>query len=135
MTALLFRAASLTPTSFNRQTRTVEAVLSAGSPVNRAGFVEILDTAEGAWSAAGERVPLLDGHARNVAGVLGSVGTIRAAGGVITGTLTIADARALDLIEAVTSTVSASAIGCRAGATARIGAPAPRRAGKSTKFP
>jgi HK97 family phage prohead protease len=63
---------------------TFELVLSAGSPVERGGFVEILDIAGATWS---ETIPLLDSHNRGrLEDQIGTVGGIRNEGGEIVAT-------------------------------------------------
>jgi HK97 family phage prohead protease len=101
---LILRRASFTRSTFNRAAGTVEAVLSGGSDVQRRDargpFVERI---AGPMTVRGgaDRVPLLDSHQRgSIAHVMGHADNIRIDGGEIRATLHVADARALDLIEA-----------------------------------
>ena len=113
MSELLFRAAGLTATTFKRAEGTVELILSAGSPVDRGAYTEILDTSPAAWTAP-ERVPLLDSHNRSsVDAILGSVTNIAADRGLITGLATITRELVLSLIER--GAAPAVSIGYRVG--------------------
>jgi HK97 family phage prohead protease len=81
--------------SYDATTRTVEAVLSAGSPVKRFFFTEELEISEAAIDlarAANGLVPLLDAHNQsNIAAVIGSISNVRIQGGELLGTLTFGE--------------------------------------------
>ena len=70
---LHFRTASPRPTTFDREARTIEAVVSTGAPVARGGFEERLDLS-GADLSRLDGAPLVDGHraetTRDVIGVI-----------------------------------------------------------------
>jgi HK97 family phage prohead protease len=81
--------------SYDAATRTVEAVLSAGSPVKRFFFTEELEISAEAIDlgrAVSGLVPLLDAHnQRNIAAVIGSISNVRIENGELLGTLTFGE--------------------------------------------
>ncbi|MGA0563086.1 prohead protease/major capsid protein fusion protein [Ancylobacter sp. VNQ12] len=90
-TEVLTRRAPLPASSWNADTLTFEAVLSAGAPVERwdvrGPYDEILLLSQPSWPA---RVPLLDSHGReSVDRQLGSVDTLRVVGGDLLGRATL----------------------------------------------
>jgi hypothetical protein len=104
MPELITRRAPLAHSTFNRETRTVEAILSAGSDVERrdarGSYIERLSLAGVTVRDGADRVPLLDGHNRSTIGaLLGYADAIRVADGEVRATLHVADDRALNLIE------------------------------------
>jgi phage head maturation protease len=102
MDSLITRAASFTASTFNREARTVEAVIATNSPVRRRDmrgeYDEIIDTA---GMVLAERVPVLDTHNRDsINAVLGYATNVRVeAGGHVLATLNITDDKALELID------------------------------------
>jgi HK97 family phage prohead protease len=79
------RAAPLRASSWNAEELTFDLVLSAGSPVERGGFVEILDIAGATWP---ETIPLLDSHRQgSLSDNIGDVFNIRLVGDTIAGTV------------------------------------------------
>lgn len=104
-TEMTRRAATLAPGTFNRVERTVEAVLSAGSPVQRRDargeYTERLATTADAVTLGANRIPILDSHRQgSISDILGYVENIRFEAGEIRATLRIVSDAALDLIEA-----------------------------------
>ncbi|QJP14335.1 peptidase [Starkeya sp. ORNL1] len=88
---IITRRSSLPATSWNADTWTFEAVLSAGAAVERwdarGAYDEILSLSQPGWPA---RVPLLDSHGReSVDRQLGSVDTLRVVGGDLLGRATL----------------------------------------------
>lgn len=89
------RALTFTPQSYNAETRTVEAVFSAGAPVSRWFGTEVLAISTEAINL--ERVvaglcPLLNSHNQwDIGAVLGRVTTARIDGGKLVGTIAFAD--------------------------------------------
>jgi HK97 family phage prohead protease len=102
---LLTRRATLAPSTFNREARTVEATLvSAENAVQRRDargqFTERLSTEADAFSLHRDRLPVLDSHRQgSIADILGAVTNIRAEGGEVRATLNITSDAALALIE------------------------------------
>jgi hypothetical protein len=95
---LLTRRASFAPNTFDRAAGTVEAILSTGAPVQRAGYVERLAVTPEAVEVA-PRLPVLDAHRQDsIDRVLGRVDTVRFESGRMIGTLRISSAAALDAI-------------------------------------
>lgn len=95
----LTRAATFRPQSLDRDAGTVEAVLSTGADVQRAGFVERLSTSRDAVEI-GDRIPVLDAHRQGSIGdIKGRVLDVRFEGGAIVATLAITDPAALAMIE------------------------------------
>jgi len=79
------RAAPLRASSWNAEAWTFDLVLSAGAPVERGGFVEVLDLAGASWP---ETIPLLDSHRQgSLDDNLGDVTNIRREGDQIVGTV------------------------------------------------
>lgn len=89
------RFAGFAPGSYNAETRTVDAVLSAGSPVRRYYFTEELEISAAAIDLTRvERgiCPLLDAHNQySASGVAGSVSNVRIENGELVGTFTFAE--------------------------------------------
>jgi HK97 family phage prohead protease len=89
------RFAEVAPNSYNAKTRSVEAVLSAGSQVRRYYFTEelaISDEAVDLGRAERGLVCLLDSHNQWEAGaVLGTVSNVRIENGQLVGTLTFGE--------------------------------------------
>jgi len=89
------RAAAFAPGSYNADARTVDAVLSAGSPVRRYYFTEELEISETAIDLGRvERglCSLLDGHNQySVSGIGGTVTNVRIENAELVGTFTFAD--------------------------------------------
>lgn len=85
------RLMGFTPDSYSADSRTVEAVLSAGSAVRRYYFTEELEISPEAVDltrAATGMVPLLDSHNQyEAAAVLGTVSNVRIENGQLLGTL------------------------------------------------
>lgn len=74
---LIERRAPISPETLDREARTVEAVFSTGAPVQRAGYVEVLDL-QGADLSALIGGPVLDSHRKSgLADVLGVVDDAR----------------------------------------------------------
>ena len=102
MDNIITRTASLTGSTFNREARTVEAVIATNTPVRRRDmrgvYDEIIDTS---GMTAGDRVPVLDSHNRDsINSVLGYATHFRVEpGGRAMATLTITDDKALELID------------------------------------
>lgn len=102
MPDIITRAASFTPSTFNREARTVEAIIATNTPVRRRDmrgeYDEVIDTS---GMIAGERVPVLDAHNRDsINAVLGFATNFRVEpGGRALATLTITDDKALELID------------------------------------
>lgn len=98
------RALALAPESYNAEARTIEAVLSAGTPVRRYWFTESLEITAEAIDLArvtGGVCPLLDTHNQyQLAGVIGRVITARIENGQLIGVLQFADTPAGRDIEA-----------------------------------
>lgn len=86
------RFAGFAANSYNADAHTVEAVLSAGSPVRRYHFIEELEVTSAAVDltrAGAGLVPLLDCHNQfETDAVLGGVSNVRVKGGQLLGTLT-----------------------------------------------
>lgn len=78
------RAAPLRASSWNAETLSFDLVLSAGTAVERGGFVEVLDIAGATWS---DTIPLLADHRGDLDNVLGDVSNIRREGDQIVGTV------------------------------------------------
>jgi hypothetical protein len=79
------RAAPLRASSWNKEEWTFDLVLSAGAPVERGGFIEVLDIAGATWP---ETIPLLDSHRQgSLDDNLGDVIGIRREGAEIIGTV------------------------------------------------
>lgn len=79
------RAAPLRASSWNAEAWTFDLVLSAGAPVERGGFVEVLDLAGASWP---DTIPLLDSHRQgSLDDNLGDVSNIRREGNEIVGTV------------------------------------------------
>lgn len=79
------RAAPLRASSWNAEAWTFDLVLSAGAPVERGGFVEVLDLAGASWP---DTIPLLDSHRQgSLDDNLGDVTNIRREGDQIVGTV------------------------------------------------
>lgn len=79
------RAAPLRASSWNAETWTFDLVLSAGAPVERGGFIEVLDLAGASWP---DTIPLLDSHRQgSLDDNLGDVTNIRREGTEIVGTV------------------------------------------------
>lgn len=104
---LLTRRATLSPSTFSREQRTVEATLvSASNAVQRRDssgrqFNERLSTAAGAFSLHTTRLPVLDGHRTgSIADILGYVENVRSEADEVRATLHITNDPALALIEA-----------------------------------
>ena len=98
---MITRSASLTASTFNREARTVEAVIATDTPVRRRDmrgeYDEIIDPV---GMNAGDRVPLLDAHRRDsINAVLGFASNIRVEAGRVLATLTVTDDKALELID------------------------------------
>lgn len=89
------RFAGFTPGSYDPTTRSVEAVLSVGTAVDRGDFIEELLVSADAVDlsrAASGLVPLLNAHNRwDIGGVLGGVRECRVEGGRLIGRLFFAD--------------------------------------------
>jgi phage head maturation protease len=105
MPDLITRRAPLQRGTFNREARTVDAILSAGSDVQRRDargpYLERLNLSSVTVRDGADRVPLLDNHNRtSIHAILGSASNIRTENGSVLATLHIADDRALNLIEA-----------------------------------
>ncbi|HEX8382443.1 MAG TPA: prohead protease/major capsid protein fusion protein [Sphingomonas sp.] len=98
------RALSVTPDSYNAEARTVEAILSAGSPVRRYYFTEELEiSAEAIDLGRVERgiCPLLDTHNQYELGaVLGRISGVRIENEQLIGTLHFSDTEAGRAVEA-----------------------------------
>ena len=74
------RLLDLTPTSYNKETRTVDAVLSKGSPVYRIYGTEVLKISRDAIDLSrvfGAGIPVLDSHQQ--IGLSNALGVLRAA--------------------------------------------------------
>ncbi len=102
---ILRRRLQIVPSTFNREARTVEAVLSSGAGVQRRDargvFTERLAVTAGAVTLHTPRLPVLDSHRQGSIGdVLGFVSNVRAEGGEIRATLHITSDAALALVEA-----------------------------------
>jgi HK97 family phage prohead protease len=89
------RLMGFAPNSYSADTRSVEAVLSAGSPVRRYYFTEELEVSADAIDlgrAVTGMVPLLDSHNQyEAAAVLGTVSNVRIENGQLLGTLTFGE--------------------------------------------
>lgn len=89
------REASFAASTYDAETRSVDAVLSAGTGVRLSCFVEELEISEAAIDLGRvERglVPLLDAHNRfEVGAVLGTISNVRIENGQLIGRLTFAD--------------------------------------------
>lgn len=102
MDNLITRTASLTASTFNREARTVEAIIATNNPVRRrdmrGDYMEVIDTA---GMVLADRVPVLDTHNRDsINAVLGFATNVRVEpGGRVLATLNITDDRALELID------------------------------------
>lgn len=82
--------AAMRPKSLNRETRTVEAILSTGADVDRGGYVERLEISGRAVDLSELPVPLLDSHRReSTRDILGNLTAARVEGGLLIGTITI----------------------------------------------
>jgi phage head maturation protease len=85
------RLLDLTPTSYNQEMRTVDAVLSKGSPVTRVYGTEVLKISRDAIDLSrvfGAGIPVLDSHQQ--VGLSNALGVVRAAwieNGALLGTL------------------------------------------------
>ncbi|MGC5796486.1 HK97 family phage prohead protease [Sphingomonas sp. NFX23] len=97
------RAAAFAPDSYDAEARTVEAVLSAGSPVRRYYFTEELEISETAVDLGRvERglCSLLDAHNQySVSGIGGTVTNVRIENAELVGTFTFADTEFGRMIE------------------------------------
>ncbi|MGB3388789.1 MAG: prohead protease/major capsid protein fusion protein [Pseudaminobacter sp.] len=81
----LTRAAPLRASSWNKEAWTFDLVLSAGAPVERGGFVEVLDLDGASWP---DVIPILDSHRLgSLDDNLGDVTNIRREGNEIVGTV------------------------------------------------
>lgn len=98
---LLTRRATftITPTSLNREARTVDVTLSSGAAVQRQGFIERLAIGRDNV-VVGDRVPVLDSHRQtSINDVLGRVVDVRFETDRIDATLRISSDATLDAIE------------------------------------
>jgi hypothetical protein len=94
--------AAFRPKSLNRETRTIEAILSTGADVDRGGYIERLEISGRAIDLTELPVPVLDTHRReSTRDILGSLTAARIEGGLLVGTITISKRHAalLDDIE------------------------------------
>lgn len=83
-TGPLTRAAPVRASSWNAEAWTFDLVLSAGAPVERGGYIEVLDVAGATWP---DTIALLDSHRTgSLDDNLGEVGNIRREGNEIVGT-------------------------------------------------
>lgn len=89
------RSADLTPSTYDESARTVEAVLSTGSRVRYSWMIEELEISDDAIDlgrADSGQVKLLDSHNRwEIEAILGTVSNVRVDGGLLLGTLKLAD--------------------------------------------
>lgn len=82
--------AAMRPKSLNRDTRTVEAILSTGADVDRGGYIERLEISGRAIDLSELPVPVLDTHRRDgINDILGNLTAARVEGGLLIGTITI----------------------------------------------
>lgn len=82
--------ATMRPKSLNRDTRTVEAILSTGADVDRGGYIERLEISGRAIDLSELPVPVLDTHRReSTRDILGNLTAARVEGGLLVGTITI----------------------------------------------
>jgi HK97 family phage prohead protease len=114
---IIHRSATLAPSTFNRQARTVDAVLSTGAGVQRRDargtYMERLSTAPDAVTMHTPRLPILDSHRQgSVADVLGFVPAVRSENGELHATLHITSDHAAALVES--GAVSGVSMGYRA---------------------
>lgn len=81
---------AMRPKSLNRDTRTVEAILSTGADVDRGGYIERLEISGRAIDLSELPVPVLDTHRRDgINDILGNLTAARVEGGLLIGTITI----------------------------------------------
>lgn len=93
------RRASFAPATLNRETGTVEVVISTGADVKRPGYIERLAIGRENVTLA-PRLPVLDSHRQaSIADVKGKVESVRFDDGAIIATLRISDPDALAAIE------------------------------------
>jgi Uncharacterized protein conserved in bacteria (DUF2213) len=96
---LLTRSLALAPETLNREARTVEAVLTTGAAVRRAGFTERLAVGPEHVEVA-PHIPLLDGHrSGSIRDVLGRVSNVRFEGGRMLATLHLTSDEAFAAVE------------------------------------
>lgn len=82
--------AAIRPKSLNRDTRTIEVILSTGADVDRGGFIERLEVSARAIDLSELPVPVLDTHRReSTRDILGTVTSARIEGGLLIGNITI----------------------------------------------
>lgn len=92
-------AATLAPSTLDRKSGTVQAIIATGADVNRGGWTERLAVTPEAVQIR-DRVPLLDGHRQgSVRDILGRATDVRFEGGNLVATLTISEPATLDAIE------------------------------------
>ncbi len=95
MTTIVHRQAGIAPGSYDKKTRTVEAVFSKGSAVRRWGYVEMLEISDDAIDLGRVEkglVNLLDTHNRwQLDSVLGTISDVRVEGDALIGKITFAD--------------------------------------------
>ena len=92
---IVHRQAGITPGSYDKETRSVEAVFSKGTPVRRWSYVEVLEISVEAIDLGRVEkglVTLLDTHNRwQLDAVLGSISDVRVEGDALVGKITFAD--------------------------------------------
>jgi len=92
---IVHRQAGIAPGSYDKESRTVEAVFSKGSAVRRWGYVEVLEISEKAIDlsrVAKGLVNLLDTHNRwQLDSVLGTISDVRVENGALVGKISFAD--------------------------------------------
>lgn len=82
--------AAIRPKSLNRDSRTIEVILSTGADVDRGGFIERLEVSARAVDLSELPVPVLDTHRReSTRDILGTVTSARIEGGLLIGNITI----------------------------------------------
>ena len=95
---IVHRQAGITPGSYDKATRSVEAVFSKGSAVQRWGYVEVLEISTKAIDLGRVKkglVNLLDTHNRwSLSAVLGTISEVRVEGDSLIGRITFADTEA-----------------------------------------
>lgn len=92
---IVHRQAGIAPGSYDKESRTVEAVFSKGSAVRRWGYVEVLEISEKAIDLSRVEkglVNLLDTHNRwQLDSVLGTISDVRVESGALVGKISFAD--------------------------------------------
>lgn len=104
--------ADIRPKSLNRETRSLEVILSTGADVDRGGFIERLLISPTAIDLSELPVPVLDTHRRDsTRDILGSLTAARIENGLLVGSITISKRHALLLDDIEQGAVRSLSVG------------------------